>query len=240
VAGGKEEEFLARRVRRRTGAQNRGTSGGTATATSARGTTRARGRDNEGIIPILARAVREVESAAERGRLKPAARVKFQAVALLAREARAAVRADTSTTEARRSSELKRLDGIGTILAKTAALDTSLLGLLAEDAVVTDAVESLKRDMLTAGGAEPPAPEIEPVEPDTSDAPAVAERRAVPQSVISRQLANPFLTPSFDDRPKKVRPRLLAGCPPAALSWPPTWRWPRRPETGTRATRFPR
>ncbi len=133
-----EEEFLARRVRRRTGTQSR--SGGTATQTAARSTTRSRNRDNEGIIPILARAVREVESAAQRGRLKPAARVKFQAVALLAREARAAVRADTSMTEARRSSEIKRLDGIGTILAKTAALDTSLLGLLAEDAVVTDAV----------------------------------------------------------------------------------------------------
>jgi superfamily II DNA or RNA helicase len=155
--------------------------------------------------------VREVESAAERGRLKPAARVKFHAVALLAREARAAVRADTSTTEARRGSELKRLDGIGTILAKTAALDTSLLGLLAEDAAVSDAVESLKREMLTAAGAEPPLPQIEPMEADATEIPAATERRVVPQSVISRQLANPFLTPSFDDRPKKVRPRLLAG-----------------------------
>jgi superfamily II DNA or RNA helicase len=199
---------LARRVRRRTGTQNRG--GGTATQTAARTTARSRNRDNEGIIPILARAVREVESAAQRGKLKPAARVKFQAVALLAREARAAVRADTSMTEARRSSEIKRLDGIGTILAKTAALDTSLLGLLAEDAVVTDSVQALKRDMLTAGGAEP-EPEQAPVEAEAAEAPPAPERRVVPQSVISRQLANPFLTPSFDDRPKKVQPRLLAG-----------------------------
>ena len=191
---------MARRVRRRTGAQNRGTSGSTAAATAARSTTRARARDNEGIIPILARAVREVESAAQRGRLKPAARVKFQAVALLARETRAAVRADSSMTEARRSSELKRLDGIGTILAKTAALDTSLLGLLAEDAVVTDSVQSLKREMLAASGAET-EPEEEPAEVEASQAPAAPERRVVPQSVISRQLANPFLAPSFDERP---------------------------------------
>ena len=85
---------MARRVRRRTG----GTRTATATAAATRAPARSRNRDNEGIIPILARAVREVEGAAERGRLKPAARVKFQAVALLAREARAAVRSDTSTT----------------------------------------------------------------------------------------------------------------------------------------------
>jgi hypothetical protein len=209
-----EEEFLARRVRRRTGA--------TRTATrnpaqgsgqgSAQGAARsARGRDNEGIIPILARAVREVESAAERGPLKPAARVKFQAVALLAREARAAVRADQSTTEARRSSELKRLDGIGTILAKTAARDTSVLSLLAEDAAVTDAVQSLKSDMLRAAGVEPEPPAVVETA-DVADAPAPApERRVVPQSVISRQLANPFLTPQFSAQPVKARPRVLAG-----------------------------
>ena len=49
------------------------------------------------------------------------------------------MRADTSCTEAQRAEQLKRLDGIGTILAKTAARDTSLLELLAEDAVVSDA-----------------------------------------------------------------------------------------------------
>jgi hypothetical protein len=196
---------LARRVRRRTGTTR------TATRTAPRSTTRARDRDNEGIIPVLARAVREVESAAERGKLKPSARVKFQAVALLAREARAAVRSDTSTTEARRSSELKRLDGIGTILAKTAARDTSVLSLLAEDAVVTDAVRDLKLDMLRAAGVES-AP-VEEAEPQVEATPAstAAERRVVPQSVISRQLANPFLTPTFSEQQKKVQPRLLAG-----------------------------
>jgi len=201
-----EEEFLARRVRRRTGATRTATR--TPAQTSGRNT-RTRDRDNEGIIPILARAVREVEGAAERGPLKPAARVKFQAVALLAREARAAVRSDKSMPEARRASELKRLDGIGTILAKTAARDTSVLALLAEDTVVTDAVRTLKRDMLTAGGAEPEPEEIET--PEATAAPAVPERRVVPQSVISRQLANPFLTPQFSAQQAKARPRVLAG-----------------------------
>ena len=196
---------MARRVRRRTGGTR--TASGAATRTPAR----ARNRDNEGIIPILARAVREVEGAAERGRLKPSARVKFQAVALLAREARSAVKSDTSTTEARRASELKRLDGIGTILAKTAARDTSLLSLLAEDAAVTDAVRDLKQDMLRAAGVEVPATEDAAPVAEASSAPTTPERRVVPQSVISRQLANPFLTPQFSTQPKKVSPRVLAG-----------------------------
>ena len=198
---------MARRVRRRTGATRTATR--TPAQGSSRSSTRVRDRDNEGIIPILARAVREVEGAAERGPLKPTARVKFQAVALLAREARAAVRSDQSMPEARRSSELKRLDGIGTILAKTAARDTSVLALLAEDAVVTDAVRSLKSDMLKAAGVEPEPESVEVVEAvETATAP---ERRVVPQSVISRQLANPFLTPQFSAQPAKTRPRILAG-----------------------------
>jgi hypothetical protein len=194
---------LARRVRRRTGATR------TAPRQNAR-PARTRDRDNEGIIPILARAVREVEGAVERGPLRPGARVKFQAVALLVREARTAVRSDQSSNEARRAGELKRLDGIATILAKTAARDTSLLALLAEDAAVSDAVRDLKHDMLTAAGVET-AVEEEPAEATDAAAPSPApERRVVPQSVISRQLANPFLTPQFSQQPKKVRPRLLA------------------------------
>ena len=112
--------------------------------------------DNEGIIPVLARAVREVESAAQRGPVSPSNRTKFQVVALLVREERAHVKADAASTEAQRAAQLKRLDGVATILAKTAARDTSLLQLLAEDAVVSDAARSLKRDMLRAAGAELP------------------------------------------------------------------------------------
>ena len=165
---------MARRGRRRPG--------GTRTAPRTNG--RARNLDNEGIIPVLARAVREVEAAAQRGPLKPGARTKFQVVALLVREERSRVRADAELTETQRAAELKRLDGIGTILAKTAARDTSVLGLLSEDAAVSDAAKSLKRDMLEAAGAEV-APEEEP-EPEPRPATAATERRVVPQSVVSR------------------------------------------------------
>ena len=98
-----------------------------------------RDRDRDDVIAVLARAVREVEAAAERGRVTPAVRTKFQAVALLVREQHARVKADRSLGDARRAEQLKRLDGVATILAKTAVRDSGLLSLLAEDAVVSDA-----------------------------------------------------------------------------------------------------
>jgi SNF2 domain-containing protein/helicase-like protein len=165
--------------------------------------------DNEGIIPVLARAVREVESAAQRGPVSPSNRTKFQVVALLVREERAHVKADAASTEAQRAAQLKRLDGVATILAKTAARDTSLLQLLAEDAVVSDAARSLKRDMLRAAGAELPPEETAPPEP--APVTTSSQRRVVPQAVISRQLANPFLAPDFSNAPKRpAGPRRLA------------------------------
>ena len=87
---------------------------------------------------MLARAVREVEARSQRGPVSPSARAKFQVVALLVREERARIKADTELTEAKRADQLKRLDGVATILAKTAAADTSLLSLLAEDSTVSD------------------------------------------------------------------------------------------------------
>ena len=45
--------------------------------------------DDTGLIPVLARAVREVENAAERGKVGPSNRTKFQVIALLMREERA-------------------------------------------------------------------------------------------------------------------------------------------------------
>src|SRR3954453_22464463 len=49
------------------------------------------GRDNEGIIPVLARAVRAVERAAERGQLPTRPRSQSQPVAFLARLERSRV-----------------------------------------------------------------------------------------------------------------------------------------------------
>jgi len=155
----------------------------------------------------LARAVREVETAVQRGPAQPSVRTKFQVVALLVREERTRVKADAEGTEAHRAEQLKRLDGVATILAKTAARDVSLFTLLAEDAVVSDSAKALKRAMREAGGFEVPD-EPEPVE-TASDA---APRRVVPQSVMSRQLANPFLTPDFEAAEQhRVRARRLSG-----------------------------
>ena len=157
---------------------------------------------------MLARAVREVEATVERRRVTPAVRTKFQVVALLLREENARVRQERTSSQAHRTEQLKRLDGIATILAKTAVRDPRLLALLAEDAEVSEAARLLKRDMLRAAGIEPPPEEIAPTEP----ADASTERRVVPRSVVSRQLANPFLAPDFSTaRPSTVSPRRLSG-----------------------------
>jgi hypothetical protein len=171
---------------------------------------RGRGRDDGDLIAGLARAVREVEAAAQRGAVTATARTKFQVVALLLREEHARVRAEQTGSESHRAEQLKRLDGIATILARTAVRDAGLLALLAEDAVVTDAARALRRDMLRAAGVEPAPERAAPAQPVAAATPS--ENRVVPQSVISRQLANPFLAPDFSAaRPAPVRPRRLAG-----------------------------
>ena len=160
------------------------------------------------IVSVLARTVREVEAAARRGRVTPAVRTKFQAVALLLRDERARVRA-AAGSDSHRAEQLKRLDGIATILATTAVQDAGLLALLAEDSGVSDAARSLKREMLRDLGIASAPEEIAPAE--TATASAGSERRVVPQSVISRQLANPFLAPDFSAVPQLTsRPRRLA------------------------------
>jgi SNF2-related domain/Helicase conserved C-terminal domain len=165
-----------------------------------------RARDNDGIIPVLAKAVREVEASVQRGQtISQGSR--FQAIALLAREERARVRADTTVTDAQRDTQLKRLEGIASILAQTAARAPALFGLLDQDAEVSDAARRLKREMETAGGLEP-APEVEPVAP--ADGTGVRqERKVVPQSVVSAQLSNPFLVPDFSAATPKVQGRLV-------------------------------
>jgi SNF2 family DNA or RNA helicase len=197
-AGHAEEEFVARGGQRQAGARR----------TAPGGRKRARALDNEGIIPVLARTVREVESAVERRSAMPSVRTKFQVVALLVREERARVKADTSSSEAHKAEQLKRLDGIATILAKTAARDTSLFALLAEDAEVSDHAKDLKRELLERAGLE-----VEEEQPaDEPVASPLSEKQVVPQSVVARQLANPFLVPDFSAAQQtQARPRRLAG-----------------------------
>jgi hypothetical protein len=161
------------------------------------------------IVSVLARTVREVEAAAQRGRVTPAVRAKFQAVALLLRDERASIWT-AAGSDGRRAEQLKRLDGIAAILARTAVQDAGLLALLDEDSGVSDAARSVKREMLRDVGIEPAPEETAPTQTPTAS--AVPERQVVPRSVISRQLANPFLAPDFSAVPQAApRQRHLAG-----------------------------
>jgi superfamily II DNA or RNA helicase len=156
---------------------------------------------------VLARSAREVEVAAQRGRVTASDRTKFQVVAALARRERARVRAEPNS-DSRRSTMLKRLDGIALILARTGTHDTSLLALLNEDAVLTDAARALARSLLKDAGLE--AAPVEVTSPEPLAAPTATERRVVPQAVVSRQLANPFLAPDFSAaRPRAPKTRRL-------------------------------
>lgn len=185
-------------------------SGRTRTATAGGGQRRRAPRpDQEGIIPILADIAREVDNAVRKPPTRPVLRVKFQVVALLVREERARVKTDATLTEARRNQEMKRLDGVATMLAKIAARDTSLLALLAEEARVSDAARAFKASLMRDAGLEVPD---EPEPPAPVAPPPGAEKRVVPASVLARQRANPFLAPDFEAAAERTaRARRLAG-----------------------------
>ncbi|GAA1529247.1 SNF2 family DNA or RNA helicase [Microbacterium ginsengiterrae] len=186
------------------------------TATAATRRRKTSRRDDEApLIPILARKVREIEAKAQRGKLGPTNRVKFQVIAFLVREERARVKADESVGDAARAELLKRLDGVATILAKTAARDTSLIQLLEADQATSPVAKRMRRDWLLESGAEL-APEeliitdIAPVQAPVVP-PALAERQVTPPSVEARQLANPFLAPDLTPRPTTTPRRRLDG-----------------------------
>ncbi|MET0673989.1 MAG: DEAD/DEAH box helicase [Microbacterium pygmaeum] len=169
-------------------------------------------RDDEApIIPILARKVREVEAKAQRGKLGPTNRVKFQVIAFLVREERARVKADTTVTDAARAELLKRLDGVATILAKTAARDTSLIQLLEVDQAASPVARRMRRDWLLESGAELAPDEL--IITDTKPTAAtvvpaaLAERQVVPPTIEARQMANPFLAPDLAAHAPKETPR---------------------------------
>ncbi|WP_426324585.1 DEAD/DEAH box helicase [Microbacterium sp. E-13] len=181
------------------------------TAQRRRKSSSARRDDEAPIIPILARKVREVEAKAQRGKLGPTNRVKFQVIAFLVREERARVKNDAELTDAARAELLKRLDGVATILAKTAARDTSLIQLLEVDQATSPVARRMRRDWLLESGAElapdeliitDVAPVVAPVVPA-----ALAERQVVPPQVEARREANPFLAPDLSARAPKETPR---------------------------------
>ncbi|AUG30239.1 MULTISPECIES: DEAD/DEAH box helicase [Microbacterium] len=181
----------------------------------------ARRDDDAPLIPILARKVREVEAKAQKGKLGPTNRVKFQVIAFLVREERARVKADEAIAGAARAELLKRLDGVATILAKTAARDTSLIQLLEVDQATSPVAKRMRRDWLLESGADLPEDELiitdvtqnaqswgqTPVVPA-----ALAERQVIPPQIEARREANPFLAPDVALRaPASTARRRLDG-----------------------------
>jgi len=148
-------------------------------------------------MPVLAKAVRDIENRLQKGHVE---RTRFQVVALLVREERARVKADAELTPAQRDGQLKRLDGVATILAQIAAREPSLFALLAENAELSEAGARLKRDMQVSAGLE-----VAPVEEVRRPAASVVQKakQVVPNSVVAAQLANPFLVPDFSEAATK-------------------------------------
>ncbi len=178
------------------------------TSSTPRQARRPRVPTEQGLLPVLAKAVRDVEVAVQRGKVGPSTRGTFQAVALLVREERAKIQSG-ELTEARRGEHLKRLEVVATVLARTAPRDSSLMALLTDDAEVLAETRSVLRELRLAAGMQ--APVEAPPEPARAETPTAREaRRVIPQSVISRQLTNPFLQPDFSAAAPAQRPRLLA------------------------------
>ena len=154
---------------------------------------------------MLAKAVREVETGVQRGRSE---RTRFQVVALLVRQERARLKEDPGLSDAARAAELKRLDGIATILAQTAAREPSLFTLLAEDAPQTEATHRLMRELQVAAGLDVEPEEQGPVRQMTTT--ISTERQVVPPSVARAQLITPFMAPDFSAAPPRLPSRRLA------------------------------
>lgn len=158
--------------------------------------------DNTGLIPILARKVREVEAKAQTGKkVGPTNRTKFQVIAFLVREERARVKSDADLTDQQRAEALKRLDGVATILAKTAARDTSLIALLEVDHATTPVAQKMRRDWLLESGAEVSPDDLiissEPLKEEDILSPELAEKQVLPVSVKAKLRSTPFLAPDF-------------------------------------------
>ncbi|UDY25191.1 DEAD/DEAH box helicase [Nocardioides sp. Kera G14] len=164
-----------------------------------------RTRDEEGIIPVLARAVREVEMSVRKGRPEGA---RFQAVASLVRDERARINA-AELTDAARAAELKRLDGVATILAQTAAQQPSLFQLLTDDAELSEAARAVRRQLQTAAGLEPD-PERTPTA-RSSGGGGSSERQAEPPSIARARLMPAFVAPDFSAVPQQPATRRLVG-----------------------------
>ncbi|WP_084130617.1 DEAD/DEAH box helicase [Demequina sp. NBRC 110055] len=198
---------MARPEQQRRSGRARGGAGSRRTTTRGRSTGPATPKD---LLEVLASVAREIDRAVQRPPTRASLRTKFQVAALLIREERAAVNADATLTPAQREQAIKRLDGLATILAKVAVRDTSLLILLAEDTRVSSTAREYKENLLAKAGREA---SDEPVAREASAPKADTSKQVMPQSALSRQLANPFLAPDFTAARERAqaRPRRLAG-----------------------------
>lgn len=174
----------------------------TAPARQRKKSSSARRDDEAPIIPILARKVREVEAKAQKNRLGPTNRVKFQVIAFLVREERARVKDAAELGDTARAELLKRLDGVATILAKTAARDTSLIQLLEVDHATSPVAQRMRRDWLLESGAELAPDELiitdaKPVAVEATVPKTAAERAVVPPQIEARREADPFRAPDL-------------------------------------------
>ncbi|HYP72463.1 MAG TPA: DEAD/DEAH box helicase, partial [Microbacterium sp.] len=103
-----------------------------------------------------------------------------------------------------------------TILAKTAARDTSLIQLLEVDAATSPVAKRMRRDWLLESGAELPDDELiitdaAPVQTPVVPA-ALAERQVTPPQIEARRESNPFLAPDLTLRaPASAARRRLDG-----------------------------
>ena len=157
-------------------------------------------------MPVLAKAVREIENAVARGQVTTSHHSRYQAIALLARQERARVKADDAMSEGQRDNLMRRLDGVGQILAQIAARHPSFFNLLQEDAEVSDGTRRWQREMQAAAGIEAQPEQEESPSPEEARR---TERRVIPQSVMAAQLANPFLVPDYSAARPKPQGRLV-------------------------------
>ena len=168
---------------------------------------RTRHANNDGLIPVLARKVREVEAKAADGKkLGPTNRTKFQVIAFLMREERARAKADTELTRCRprRAAEATRRHRDD---PREDRRPRHVADLTARErgAAERDGAEAAPR--LAARIRH----RAQPRRPDHHDRarrrrkqesmlpPELAEKQVIPQSVKARQLVQPV-----------PRPRLLA------------------------------
>lgn len=155
--------------------------------------------DTSPLIPLLARRVREVEARASRGKLGPTNRTRFQVIAMLVRDERTRVQKEPDLSNSARGELLKRLDGIATILARTATRDTSVLTLLDPEATPTRAAQEMRNEWLESVGIQPTEDQLRIVDvmPKRVISASNAEKQVTPAGVEQRLREVSFQAPVF-------------------------------------------